>query len=153
MEKKKDIFYKVNKLYSLTINFNDNHQFPRIDNPFRKASKLSELIHEYIDDEDVRYLLHFDISEPREMKLGTYPRIHLHGCIKFKTTNGIRNWLLKSCRLLSQIAYMQIDTIGENVDIWQQYCSKYDHITNFMPIRSRMAWGDKKMINKKLIQN
>ncbi len=138
------IFYTVNKIYSLTINFNDSYHSGR-GGILKSFNLIHNAVHEYIDyDDDTRYILHFDISEPKEMRKGKFPRLHLHGCIKFKSSQAIRYWLLYSCNNLSKVASIYIDTI-DNVEIWEKYCKKYDHITDIKPIQYRMAWD----LNKK----
>ncbi len=142
--KKKKIFYEINKIYSITINFNDQSQYRRIKNPYTRFHRFKELIYDTIGNgKDIRYLLHFDISEPLEMMVNKYPRIHMHGCIKFLSNEAIRDWLMTITILLSKVAYVNIDTI-EDISIWQEYCTKYDHITGVIPIQNKMAWGNKK---------
>lgn len=142
------IFYEINKNYAITIAPNDIHQFTKNDNralmsmddEFRIQRVMGSLwkrlspFNSYI-----RYILHVDISEPRNMN-SNLPRIHFHGVIRFDDNRDIRKWLLKILPELNIIGIVDIDTIDDPV-FWEKYCKKYDHITGVAPMINKLNWS------------
>ncbi len=140
-EKTIEIFYRVNKIYSITINPNDKHQFTHIVNYYNRIKKVKSFVRECFGDEGIHFCLHLDISEPRQLKKGTYPRIHFHGVIMFKNKEAILSWLVHTSIMLSQMAYVDIDSLDPiSKNKWFKYCMKYDHITNVMPIQHKLGF-------------
>lgn len=140
IKKKDEIFYKTNKVYSITINIDDRYQGSMQKTAFSKLAYCKNLIYDVFKTyNNIRILLHADISEPREM-INNKPRIHFHGCILFIDNESISNYLLMVLPKLISFCYINIDTITD-MSIWQDYCTKYDHITNITPIRKGLSWG------------
>lgn len=138
----KNIFYEKLKTYSITINLDNKHQAQINKNAFTKMVKCKDYIRDILDkyNHHIYYLLHLDISEPKELNNNKYPRMHFHGCIMFKSDEAILDWLLMVCPKLSAIAYVDIDTI-DDLNIWEKYCKKYDHITNIQPLQNKLGWS------------
>ena len=67
----------------------------------KQAGRLKDIVN-IIRECKIRHLLHYDISEPKEM-INNVPRLHLHGVIVFTENSQIREWLL-TC--LPQISYI-----------------------------------------------
>lgn len=138
--KSKSPFYELNKAYSITINPDDHHQGLICKTSHSRLVHVKQLVENIFEpfEEDIRYILHLDISEPREI-IKNYPRIHFHGAILFDNLKGIRDFLLVVLRKLSVMGYVDIDTCDDK-KTWSKYCKKYDHITNMSPIQNRLAW-------------
>lgn len=149
-----EIFYEAQKTYSLTIapsdynqGFNDKtymvkiyrYSVDYIDRLKNVTTKLNEILLPY--NRDIQYILHTDISEPRDIN-GNIPRIHFHGVIRFKTNDKILKWLLSILPQLSTFGIVNIDTI-DDMNHWEKYCKKYDHITNTPPLKNKMEWRNK----------
>ncbi len=141
MTDKPKVFYQKLKIYSITINPNDKYQFTNINNYYNKIHKIKQSISECFEHEEIRYCLYVDISEPKQFKKGSYPRIHFHGILLFKTNEAILAFLTHTSIHLSQIAYVDIDTMDDATKkTWYNYCTKYNHITNVMPLQHRLSF-------------
>ncbi len=139
-DQKINIFYKKNKTYSITINPNDKYQYTNVSNYYNRIFKIKQSVSECFAHEDIRYSLHIDISEPKQLKKGTYPRIHFHGCFRFNNNEAILAFLTHTLVCLSQIAYIDIDTLDQSSkQQWFDYCKKYNHITNVMPLQHKLS--------------
>lgn len=132
----KQIFYQINKVYSLSINYDNTIQ--SIKNYYRRAGRIKENLN-ILTKNKIKHILHFDISEPREI-INNIPRLHLHGIIYFKTNKQIRIWLTDIIPHIAEIATIKIDTI-QDINIWEKYCKKYDHITDIIPIQYKLTWN------------
>lgn len=129
-----DLFYEVNRWYSITINPNDTYQ--RYGKGIERLDAIKQIFFEHLlgySQSKISYCLHFDISEPRDMVDGKSSRVHFHGVIKFNTPISIRNWQLYHSHQLSKMSYVNIDTIDDPIK-WIAYCKKYDHITRMNPM-------------------
>lgn len=136
---KKEVFYKVNTTYSITINVDDKHQGKLLKTSYGKLNYVKNIVKEVFNEYlDIRYILHLDISEPREINLNS-SRIHFHGCINFKNEIAIRDWLLMVLPKLASFCYINIDTI-DDMKVWEEYCKKYDSITQIIPINNGLSW-------------
>lgn len=80
------IFYKTGNKYEITINPCDKYQFNN--KPARIAQFIECIVKKCYDTlaESTDYELVLELSEPRHsnFKIGTYPRLHLHGVITVK---------------------------------------------------------------------
>lgn len=131
---KMELFYEVNKWYSITINPNDSYQ--RYGKGIDRLKSINQIFFEHLlgySQSKIQYKLHYDISEPRDMVDGKSPRVHFHGVIRFTTPMSIRNWLLYHSHQLSKMSYVNIDTI-DDPNKWIGYCKKYDNITLMSPL-------------------
>lgn len=120
-------FYKVNKLYSVTLNPVDQSQFlGKLD----RYKKFHTRIYNVLMDVGCKYDLYIEISEPRstknkEMFLQGYagPRLHLHGIIQFTTRKMLQKFLLQGFYKITRISSLAIDHI-DNLEQWHKYCTK-----------------------------
>lgn len=128
------LFYQKNTLYSITINPNDQFQFKKKGQ--RRVSMFHNHFYEHFlsyTTNRIEYNLHLDISEPRQMTVDKYPRLHFHGTILFKTNGSIRDWLTYLLPDLLSKAYVDIDTV-DDAGIWYDYMTKFDHISKLGPL-------------------
>lgn len=135
----KEPFYKVHTTYSITINLCDKSQALIKKTSRTRLIECKEIISRILSpyNDNIYYLLYLDISEPLEMNLNKAPRIHFHGCIYFKNTEGILDWLLMCCPKLSGISYINIDTLSHPLR-WERYCKKYNKIINLLPLQNKL---------------
>lgn len=120
-------FYKVGHVYSFTLNPDDNGQFKGKPDRFLKFKALMRDLFLCFSAQDIDYVYHYDISMPTKIN-GNFPRLHLHGALRFRTNKAIQFFLLIWMARISTNFYMDIDTC-EDLEIWIEYCSKCDHIT------------------------
>lgn len=118
--------FDVGKLYSITINPDDKHQY--IDEPDR-CQKLHSYWSKQLARHSWEYNLYAEFSNPLNSK--SFPRYHFHGIISFKTKGQLRRWYTTTARALSKISYYDIDTIGD-IKHWQSYCKKNQSIMNLI---------------------
>lgn len=134
--KNKQPFYRVDQVYALTLN-PSNQFYGTTHTCFNKMKKLKEYIYKLFEryNDSIHYELVMDVSEPRELKGGQKPRLHLHGIVIFRTKRGIMNWLLSIQDTLSDRFYAEIDTLGpsvEDAENWYNYMYKYYNIAASM---------------------
>jgi len=132
-----DLYYKINTWYAITINPEDTYQFiGKPDRLNKCVDHMNEVLLTALNIYGITYVIHIDISEPREVKYkGPGARIHFHGRIMFNNNDQLVKFLLYGqCAIAQcgQTLYKEID----NYDKWEVYCKKYDHIHGKTPIKS-----------------
>lgn len=135
-------FYKTNTFYSITINPDNNHQGNLKQGAHGRMVQVKTLLWDVFNKyPEIYHILHLDISEPTSIR-PSYPRIHFHGVILFRTNIAIRLWLVEVLYKLKNWCNIDIDTISD-IKIWESYCKKYDHITNIPPLNNKLNWTTK----------
>lgn len=140
------VLLKPEETFFITINPDDKHQYHRVSdrlclswkdryNAFMKywRNKLTELLALYETD----YHLNVECSEPYTDKKHSFPRLHLHGYIRFTTIEAIKQFQLITCLHLMTKANINIKRIG-NIEGCDEYCRKqqflkYGTIHNMPP--------------------
>lgn len=138
MKKTTNLFYEINKKYSITINPDDQSQHFEYKKGDTRINKIRTLIDDYLKFPGIHYYLWWDISMPyKNVKYNYRPRIHLHGIIQFSTLYGLNKFLLYSLPHLGASSLIDIDVLND-LDIWSKYCKKTMHIMPYQPIIRRM---------------
>lgn len=134
----KDIYYKPNTKYSITINPSDKFQYAGREDRLMKVRAVLESQMIFIKSD---YLFYIELSEPRHFnqdKIGS--RVHFHGTISFPTKQATVDFLVSGLYRLSRFADIDIDTI-EDQTYWDAYCTKQQHLfegmSEFKPISNK----------------
>lgn len=139
-KKNKTPFYKINKLYSITINPDDKHQGV-IYKPYNRIGYVKKLILDILHDcEYFKMCLNVDISEPKKLN-GNYPRIHFHGIFMFTDIHDILNFQLNFLYKVSRFSNIDIDECND-FELWKAYCKKYNKILNINHIKYYFTWKE-----------
>lgn len=133
MNEKPTGFYKINTIYSVTLNPTDKYQFFGNELRFRK---FRNFVYEHTIGLHCDFNLIIEISEPHEFKIAQYkgPRLHLHGTLYFANTKCLGKFLMHDYYKLLRWTSVDIDTI-DNLDTWHDYMMKqhlikYNHLSN-----------------------
>lgn len=124
-------------VYSITINPDDKRQ------RFMSPDKTSSVSHkdrlkafgrlwhglftEYFSMNETDYYLQTECS----FNLVTGPRLHFHGYIRFQSTFAIREFLCITARALLSMCNLDIDTIGQTPEDWEEWKS-YTHKDTYL---------------------
>lgn len=119
---KEQIFYKVKKQYSITINPIDRYQWLH---NIKRVRKFRNHFYEVFMAEKYQYELFIEFSEPRGFHTQGYsgPRLHMHGTISFNDIKELGYFLSQGYSKLLKYASVDIDTI-DDIDKWKAYCTK-----------------------------
>lgn len=110
---------KVDTLYALTINPNDDHQYWKSSSTEDRLSDFNTYWQAYIQ------LLTAEIHCNTEVsKIG---RLHYHGTISFKTQKNINDFYINNFYKLANISNVMITLISD-LDGWEDYYCKASHM-------------------------
>lgn len=135
-----ELFYKANILYAITINPDDSKQYNKREtkNLYDRMAKVKAYINETmlcLPQFSIEYELYLELSEPSDSTFGRYPRIHVHGLIRFDNNKSINQWLLYEFYRIMEHNMICIKPI-DNLLEWEKYCKKQQHIIKQSPITS-----------------
>lgn len=119
----KDSMFVPGRLYSITINPEDTHQYYRSD-----KNRIEQSIRYYkkkFQQYNWEYVLVPEISTPNNSK--SLPRVHFHGIIAFRNIQQVMQWYNCIAVELSRICYYDIDILNQ-YDKWNEYMYKNDYI-------------------------
>lgn len=126
--KEEPIFYKVGDYYEITIN--PCNEFQRTGELSRFASvhnNFKQILKQLFKKKYILYYFVPEISEPKfSNKSGSYPRIHYHGIIQFKSPTAVVGFLLRVFNKLKDISSFQINPLRP--EHWNQYIHKQKDI-------------------------
>lgn len=128
------LFYKPG-LYAITINPCDKKQYFRSEARVLNVKKYMYSLLELYGDDDIRYHLYWELSEPKDNavygKQGS--RLHFHGFIRFLTNKSVKRFLLYHQSLMAIETQYKIEHISDKRS-WYNYCVKQQKIIDITPI-------------------
>jgi len=129
-------YFKLNTLYSITLNPSDKYQFHNTPYLLR-YKKFRNYLYEQLLPITCKYTIYIELSEPHQnITSGNIgPRLHAHGLLEFTKKKQLTKFLLSDMYRLLRTMYVDIDTV-ESLPIWLKYCTKqqllpHPIITNF----------------------
>lgn len=132
---RKDVFYKLNTLYAITINPDDKHQcfsFPYVQRMQECRKHMYDILQTSV--KGFHYELYMEISEPtHQYNDSGYPRVHYHGTIRFDTKESLRWWLLDKVRSFAHWTQTKVKNITDK-DGWFDYCTKQYWLNEMKPL-------------------
>lgn len=111
LTKEDPLFYEINKFYEITIN--PCNEFQNTLEPFRFKrvhENMKDVFKKLFRKKYYEYYFVPEISEPKfSNKSGSYPRIHYHGIIKYKSPTSVVGFLLSTFHKLREISSFQLN--------------------------------------------
>lgn len=122
-EEDKEIFYKPEVYYEITINpCNAMQHYDQVGRLVATHNDMEVFLRRTFKKKYFKYYFTPEISEPRySNEKGSFPRIHYHGIFMMKSPTAIVGFLLKTFNKLRESSSIQINTLRP------QYWNKYIH--------------------------
>lgn len=121
----KDPFYQPSVPYEFTINFDNDHQHTHL-NDIQRIEKIEISMKDILKHYNMKYHLKLEISEPQYGQIGTLPRVHYHGVLRFETYESVVQFLLIGISKLCSIGRYQFNPLRP--EYWKRYINKQQHI-------------------------
>ncbi len=132
VDPKNDCFYKIDTLYSVSLNPPDQHQY------FSKPKRFS-MFYDFCNTQLLRmggrYVFYIELSEPHGFHTALSfkgPRLHLHGFVWFEDVTSLRGFLAAGYYNLTRWTSTDFDTVGDPL-VWKRYMRKQ----KVVPVRYR----------------
>lgn len=134
VKKPKDIFYRKDILYSITVNPDDKFQYLGKSDRMQSFRNLIAGIFVKYPQQKTDYYLMVELSEPREVNPpGVGPRLHIHGMIRFNSNKAVKQFLLTDFYQLTRLGHVDIDVVND-FEYWDDYIHKQFVILQEFPI-------------------
>lgn len=143
------VFYEPNKLYAITVNADDEHQYWGKPDRGRRCKafyfeKLMCALNPY-----AHYVCYLELSEPlnngTELVKKSGPRYHIHGTFVLKSKKLTRGFLELGLYMLSLHVNYKIGPVND-VRVWAKYITKHQDIIREPPFTNNtdmvIDWND-----------
>jgi len=120
------VYYEIDKWYTINLNPLDSYQYLLSKDRLKTfQNNVHALLLSVFG--SMCYQYNIEISEPHDVIVNQYPRLHVHGRFMFLNNEQILNFLLNDFRKLGEWGRMDIKKI-DDIDKWDSYCSKFVHV-------------------------